>query len=81
MACDVQELISTNPCLSTLNDYSLEVLRTAQLCALYNNLNDGTPLTCDIQELLSESSCFYGLSEHDLKVLQASLLCQIFELL
>ena len=81
MACDVSTLIETNPCIAELDDYKLEILKTAQLCALYNNLNDGTPLTCDIQELLTESACFYGLSEHTLKVLQASLLCQIFELL
>lgn len=81
MACEVQTILDVDPCLSALDDYKLEVLKTAQLCALYNNLADGTPLTCDIQALLDESSCFYGLSEHTLKVLQASLLCSIFELL
>jgi len=79
--CNVQDLISTDPCLSSLNEYTLEVLITQQLCSLFNNLDTGEPLECDIQTLLDDASCFYGLSQPQLKVLQAQLLCNIFALL
>lgn len=79
--CDPQALLSANPCLSALDPYTLEVVITAQLCSLFNNLDAGDPLTCDIQTLLSDSTCFYGLSVNQLKILQAQLLCNITELL
>jgi hypothetical protein len=79
--CDVQALISENPCLHALNEYTLEVLNTQQLCALYNNLDSGEPLECDIQTLLSDAECLYGRSVHELKVIQAQLLCNIFAIL
>lgn len=79
--CDPQALLSTNPCLSALDPFTLEVVITAQLCALYNNLDTGDPMTCDIEELLADSACFYGLSFQQLKVVQAQLLCNILSLL
>lgn len=79
--CDVQALISADPCLSALTEYELEVLITQQLCSLFNNLDSGEPLTCEIQELIADASCLYGLSVHQLKVLQAQLLCNVFTML
>lgn len=79
--CDVQALISADPCLSALTEYELEVLITQQLCSLFNNLDSGEPLTCEIAELLADASCFYGRSLHELKVIQAQLLCNVFTIL
>lgn len=79
--CNVQDLLSANPCLSALDDYTLEVVFTQMLCNLYNNLNAGDPLTCDIQELLADANCFHGLPLGRLKVLQVQLLCEINGLL
>lgn len=79
--CDVQALISADPCLSALTEYELEVLITQQLCSLFNNLDSGEPLDCDIQALLADASCFYGRSIQELKVIQAQLLCNIFTIL
>lgn len=81
MTCDVQELISTNPCLSSLNAYQLELVITAQLCQIKNKIESGEEVTCDIQELLDSANCFNMLQMFELKVLQAQLLCDISNLL
>ena len=79
--CNVQSLLSADPCLSALDTYRLEVLITQQLCNLFNFLDSAEPVTCDVQELLEDSSCFNGLSINQLKVIQAQLLCNIASLL
>lgn len=79
--CNAQELISVNPCLSALDDYTLEVIVTQQLCALFNTLDSGAEISCDIQTLLDDAECLHGRSMKELKVLQASLLCEIITLI
>lgn len=79
--CNVQELLSADPCLSALSEYELELVIYQQLCGLYNNLSLGEPLTCDIQELITDARCLYGQPLHVIKVAQAQLLCNILELL
>lgn len=81
MTCDVQELLSANPCLSELNPWMLKVVKVQMLCGIVNFLTDATPVTCDIAELLEDASCFYGLSEWQLEVIETQLLCEISNLL
>ena len=79
--CDVQALISQDPCYSTLNPHMRRVVKVQMLCGLFNNLDSGEPLTCDIQELLADAACFYNLSDDMLEILELQLLCNIFGLL
>lgn len=79
--CNVQTLLDTNPCLSALDPYTLEVVETQLLCALYNNLDSGAEISCDIQTLLDDGKCFFGLSSFQLRVVRAQLLCEIAALL
>ena len=78
--CSVQDLISTNPCLSNLSPHMLEVLITQQLCSLFNKLDSGAAVTCDIQTLIADAECFVNLSDNQLKLIQAQLLCEILPL-
>jgi hypothetical protein len=78
--CSPQDLISANPCLSSLSPHMLEVLITQQLCSLFNKLDSGAAVTCDIQTLLADAECFANLSINELKILQAQLLCNILPL-
>lgn len=80
-ACNIQELLDVDPCISALDPYTLEVLITQQLCGMYNNLDSGAAVTCDIQELLTDANCLYGLPIERLKAIQAQLLCNILSLL
>lgn len=79
--CSVQDLLTANPCYAALNPRMRKIVFTAMLCSLYNNLNNGDPLTCDIQTLLDDSACFAGLSDGELEVVQLQLLCEILNLL
>lgn len=80
-SCDVQALISENPCLSTLTIPWLEVVITQELCELYNFLSTGEPVTCDIQEIMDDAKCLYTLMPQQLKVVQAQLLCNILQVI
>jgi hypothetical protein len=79
--CNVANLIAADPCLAALDDYTLEVVITQQLCGLFNNLDSGAEISCDIQTLLNDAECLYGRSIHELKVIQAQLLCEIISLI
>lgn len=79
--CDVQSLISANPCLSALSPRQLELVKTQMLCGIKNFLTDATPVTCDIQTLLDDANCFNALNSQMLSVVQAQLLCDISGLL
>ncbi len=41
MACDIQTLLDENPCLSVLNEFQLEVLKTQLLCEIKDLLSGG----------------------------------------
>lgn len=79
--CNPQTLLDTNPCLSALDPYTLEVLETQMICGLFNNLDSGEPLTCDIQALLDDADCLYGLSSFQLRVIRTQILCEIGNIL
>lgn len=81
MVCDVQALLSENPCLSVLNPWQLKLIQAQQICGIKNFLTDGTPVTCDIAELLEDAACFNGLTEFQLDVIIAQLLCDVSGLL
>lgn len=77
MVCDIQELLSANPCISNLNPHMLEVVETQLLCGLFNHLDSGAEFTCDIEALLADSSCFYNLSSQQLRIIRVQMLCNI----
>ena len=81
MTCDVQTLISANPCLYTLTPRMLRVLQAQMLCGIFNNLDSGTAITCDIQALLDDAECFNALNDFQLEVVITQLLCEISGLL
>lgn len=78
--CNIHDLLSENPCLSALNPFQLEQVKTQMLCSLKNTLESGDPVTCDIQTLIDESACFGALNMESLSVVQAQLLCDILSL-
>lgn len=79
--CNVQDLISANPCYAALSPHMRKVVFTQMLCNLYNNLDAGDPITCDIQELLDDAQCFDALSDDQLEVVQLQLMCNILNAL
>lgn len=79
--CNPQDLLDANPCFAELSPFMREVVFTQMLCALYNNLDSGEPLSCDIAVLLADAECFYGLSMSQLKIVQLQLMCEVFSLL
>lgn len=81
MVCDLQALLSENPCLYALSARTLKVLKVQMLCGIQNNLESGEPVTCDIQELMDDAACFNALSDFELEVLETQLLCNISGLL
>lgn len=76
-ACNVQELLTANPCLAALSPHMLEVVETQLLCGLFNHLDSGAEMTCDIEALLADASCFYNLSSEQLRVIRVQMLCEI----
>lgn len=78
--CNVQELLSANPCYSALSSHMRKVVFTQMLCVLFNNLDAGDPITCDIQTLLDDAACFNALSDDQLEVVQLQLMCEILGL-
>jgi hypothetical protein len=81
MECDVQTLISANPCLAALSPRMLRILQAQMLCGIFNNLDSGEPITCDIQALLDDAECFNELNDFQLEVAITQLLCEISGLL
>lgn len=81
MVCDVQALISSDPCLSALSPWLIKVVKVQMLCGIKNFLESAEPITCDIQELLADAACFNGLNDFQLDVIEAQLLCDIAGLL
>lgn len=76
MTCDVQALLSANPCLSTLSPMMAEKLETQMLCSLFNHMDSGAEFSCDIETLISEANCLPS-DSNILRVLRMQLLCNI----
>jgi len=76
-SCDIQTLLSKNPCLGGAPDWIVELVEFQILCGIKNFLTLGTPVTCNIQSLLNDAACANAIDSGLLKVAKIQLLCDI----
>ena len=81
-ACDIQTILTDNPCLAQMPDKMVQIYKVAVLCSIIDKLNGGEGIDCsDIQVVFDANPCLFQLFPNQLKVLEAALVCQINTLL
>lgn len=81
-ACDIQTILTDNPCLATLFPNQLDIYKVGVLCSIVDKLNGGPGIDCsDPQTVFDENECLFQLYPFQLKVLEAALVCEINSLI
>lgn len=81
-ACDIQTILTANPCLATLFANQLEIYKVGVLCSIVDKLQGGPGIDCsDPQTVFDENPCLFELFPNQLKIVEAALVCQINTLL
>jgi hypothetical protein len=73
--CTTSDLLQEAACFSCLSPIQLELIQTAMLCRILQNVD---PMAnCDVNTLLESANCFTCLFPFQLQVVQTQLLCEI----